>query len=383
MIIADDDIAAIMLPVAIGEGGAGIDGRVDETAVGELFREIRFQRKAIFRQEQRAAMGEDVADSDTWTWAVLAEAARDYLINSAKDLEPTAILIEATTRVDGLPGLDRGMNLLADLVEAYWDIGLYPLADDEDGVDARFQPLSGLSGGSGDKDGTLIQPLRKLVLAADGQGELCYLDRIAADAKFASAQSGTPAQRGERAQGAQDAFEEADATARRLSRRTLQAAADRLQSAETAWRRAVAFISERSKPRFPSTSRVSDELRNMREWLEGLLRKLPEDPADAAVEATGSAESTAGTPALQASGGPMIFGRISQRDDALRAVSAAADFFERNEPSSPLGAALREVDRRARLSLQALLEELIPDPAVRQTYYWRSGIKPPAETASV
>jgi type VI secretion system protein ImpA len=380
VIIADDDYAAMLLPIAVGEGGAGIDGRVDDAAVGEMFREIRFQRKAIFRQEQRAAMGEDVSDSETWSWSTLAEVARDYLTGSAKDLEAVAILIEAVTRLDGLSGVDRSMNLLADIVEAFWDNGLYPPADEEDGVDARFQPLSGLSGGSGDKDGTLILPLRKLVLAGDGQGELCYLDRLGADAKFAASQTGTPAQRGARAQDAQNAFDEADAIARRLSRRTLQAAADRLQSAETAWRRAVALISERSKPRFPSTSRLSDELRNMREWLEGLLRKLPEDPVDAGSEAVGNDPAAAGAPAL-AAGGPMIFGRIGQRDDALRAVSAAADFFERNEPSSPLGAALREVDRRARLSLQALLQELIPDAAVRQTYYWRSGIKPPAEDA--
>ena len=380
MIIADDDYAAMLLPVAVGEGGAGIDGRVDEAAVGEMFREIRFQRKAIFRQEQRAAMGEDVSDSETWTWPVLAEAARDYLTDSAKDLEPVAILIEAVTRLDGVAGVDRAMNLLADMVEAFWDNDLFPSADEEDGVDARFQPLSGLSGGSGDKDGTLILPLRKLVLAGDAKGELCYIDRLAADAKFTSSQSGTPAQRGERAQSAQDAFEEADATARRLSRATLQAAADRLKSAEIAWRRAVTFISERCKPRFPSTSRLTDELRNMREWLEALLRKLPEDPveADGAIAAT----DASGAPATAAAGGPMIFGRISQRDDALRAVSAAADFFERNEPSSPLGAALRDVDRRARLSLQALLEELIPDAAVRQTYYWRSGIKPPADSSA-
>ncbi|WP_066477532.1 hypothetical protein [Sphingomonas sp. CCH5-A5] len=74
----------------------------------------------------------------------------------------------------------------------------------------------------------------------------------------------------------------------------------------------------------------------------------------------------------------MVIGRISQRDDALRAIAAAADYFERYEPLSPLGPSLREVDRRARLSLDALLTELIPDASVRETFYWRSGIKPPA-----
>ena len=65
------------------------------------------------------------------------------------------------------------------------------------------------------------------------------------------------------------------------------------------------------------------------------------------------------------------------RADALRAVTAAADYFERYEPHAPMGATLREVDRRARMSLADLLEELIPDSETRETFYWRSGIRPP------
>jgi type VI secretion system protein ImpA len=42
-----------------------------------------------------------------------------------------------------------------------------------------------------------------------------------------------------------------------------------------------------------------------------------------------------------------------------------------------MGATLREVDRRARMSLADLLEELIPDSDTRETFYWRSGIRPP------
>lgn len=387
MIIGADDIAAVLSAIegdAGGDGvggGAGVDGRLDEGTAGELFREIRFQRKAIFRLEQRAAMGEDVAETDNWSWDTLAETARDYLAERSKDLEPMAILLEASVRLDGLPGLDAAMDLLAGLVEAWWEQGLYPPEDDEDGVDARFQPLSGLSGGGGDKDGTLIMPLRRMLLAGDGKGELRYLDRVAADAQLAGSTSGTPEQRGERAQEAQVALDDADATARRLSRATLQAAADRLASAEAAWRRTIGYISERTKPRFPSASRVSDELRNMREWLESLLRKLPEDPVDAPLAAATAADGVAPAVAV-ATGGPLVIGRISERDDALRAVAAAADYFERHEPLSPLAATLREVDRRARMSLDAFLEELIPDASVRQMYYWRSGIRPPDSSSS-
>ncbi len=378
MIIGDDESAAILAAIE-GDVPVGVDGRIDEAAIGETFREIRFQRKSIFRAESRAAMGESVDEGDNWSWDQLAETARDYLAESSKDLEVMAILLEGVVRLDGVAGLEKAMALLADFVQQFWESGLYPPEDEEDGVEARFLPLSGLSGGGSDKDGTLIMPLRRMVLAGDSQGGLRYIDRVTANAQLGGSQSATS----EKSIEAQAALDDADATARRLSRRTLQAAADRIGAAEAAWRRAISYISERTKPRFPSASKVSDELRAMREWLESLLRKLPEDPVDAPAEEAaveGAAPAAGGAAAV--AGGPMVIGRISQRDDALRAVSAAADYFERYEPLSPLGSTLREVDRRARMSLDAFLEELIPDASVRETYYWRSGIRPPRDGSS-
>jgi len=385
-VIVNEETAAAILAV-IGDGdGVGIDGREDEGEAGDLFRELRFQRKAVFRAELRAAMGEETGESDTWSWSQLAEVARDYLIETGKDLEPMAILIEASTRLDGVPGVEASMETLAQLVETYWDYNLYPPEDEEDGVEARFQPLSGLSGGSGDKEGTLIMPLRRMVLGGDSlTGELRYIDRVTADAQFASSQSSTADNKGQLAADAQQAFADIEALARRLSGRTLKKTVASLAAAEAAWRRTISFISERTKPRFPSASRVSDELRGMREWLEGLLKLVPEEAEDdgaATAEEGGDGDIglAAGGPAT---GGAMVLGRISNRADALRAVTAAAEYFERFEPHAPMGATLREVDRRARMSLADLLEELIPDSDTRETFYWRSGIRPPApvETA--
>lgn len=378
MIIGDDDGAAVLAAIDSGEGpGVGVDGRADEGTAGELFREIRFQRKSIFRAEQRAAMGEDPNDSENWSWDQLGETAHDYLAEHSKDLETMAILIETAARLDGPQGLQAAMTLLGSFIETWWEQGLFPAEDEEDGVEARFQPLSGLSGGGSDKDGTLIMPLRRMVLAGDASGELRYLDRVAADALLAGTGSGTAEKRSERNAEAQEALDAADATARRVSRRKLQATADQLAGSEAAWRKAIGYVSERTKPKFPSASRVSDELRNMREWLDSLIKKLPEDAVDAPQEVAGEVGAAALPGVVAVAGGPMVIGRITRREDALRAIGAAADYFETNEPLSPLGGSLREVDRRARMSLDAYLEELIPDASTRQTFYWRSGIKPP------
>lgn len=380
MIIGDGIDADILAPIA---DGPGIDGRADEGEVGDLFREIRFQRKAIFRIEQKAAMGEDVGDGDNWSWDQIAETAVDYLKEHGKDLEIMAILVESCARRDGLAGFDRAVMVMSELVETWWDQGLYPAEDEEDGVEARFQPLSGLSGGGSDKDGTLIGPLRNLVLAGGGDESLRYMDRVVAEGMLASAQTVKPEQRASLQAQDEEAMAASEALAKRVGGKPLRIAVVHLSSAEAAWRRTVSFISERTKPRFPAASRVSDELRSIREWLEGLLRLLPddsandvEDPPENVVDATGDGAVVVAGGAANA---PFSIGKITRREDALRAVNAAADYFEKYEPISPIGSALRDVDRRARMSFDDLLVELIPDGSSRELFYWRSGIRPPPE----
>ena len=362
------------------DGGVGVDGREDEGAAGETFRELRFQRKAVFRAEQKAAMGAELGGDETWSWDTLLEVSRDYLAESSKDLEAAAIFLESSTRVEGLSGLVDGTGLIADLIARYWEAGLYPAEDEEDGVEARFQPLSGLSGGGSDKEGTLVGPIRRMVIAGDAvNGELRYMDRVTADGQLTTAQSTTPEQRKALTAEAEAALEAIEALVRRLPRAQVDAALAQIGAAEAAWRRAVSFISERTKPRFPATSKVSDELRSLREWLEGLIRLLPEvapimeDEPEAATAEEGVVVNGGG-----AARGPFSIGRMATREDALKAINAAADFFDKHEPLSPIGGSLREIDRRAKLSFAELLTELIPDNSPRETFYWRSGIKPPA-----
>lgn len=320
-------------------------------------------------------MGQPAAEDGGWDWERLAEEAQRYLCEYGKDLEPMAVLVEASARLDGPEGLAEAMTLLAGLVEAFWDQGLFP-AEDEDGVETRFQPLSGLSGGSGDKDGALLLPVRRMPLAEAGSDALRYLDKIKADA-LASAQTGDADQRAARKEEAAAMLAEIDALVRKLSRSRIEAVAAQIEAAEAGWRRAVSFISERTKPRLPAASRLSSEFEAIRGWLSELAGRLPQEivPVQAdTVEISASADTAQGA-AVAATG--FVAGKISRREDALRAIGAVADYFSTYEPLSPLGETLREVDRRARLSLHELLRELIPDESARTNFYWRSGIRPP------
>jgi type VI secretion system protein ImpA len=357
------------------DGGVGVDGREDEGVAGDLLREVRSQRKALIRNEQAVSMGQAASDDGGWDWERLAEEAQRYLSEYGKDLEPMAVLVEAATRLGGPEGLAEAMALLAEMVEAFWDQGLFP-AEDEDGVETRFQPLSGLSGGGGDKDGALLLPVRRMPLVEAGGDALRYLDKIKADT-LATAQTGDADQRAARKEEAAAMLAEIDAIVRKLSRSRIEAVIAQVEAAETGWRRAVAFISERTKPRFPAASRLSSELEAMRGWLSELAGRLPQEITAIQTEGVANGEAIGGVQAAEVAASGFTYGNISRREDALRAIGIVADYFSTYEPLSPIGETLREVDRRARLSLHELLQELIPDESARSNFYWRSGIRPP------
>ncbi|WBH16703.1 type VI secretion system protein TssA [Sphingomonas radiodurans] len=381
VLIEEEDREAVLAPI---DGSVGVDGREDEGAAADLLREIRSQRKSLVKMEQSLSMGDEPAIPEGgWDWDDIGENARDYLTRFGKDLEPMAVLIEAAVRQDGPEDLAAAMALLADVIETYWDQGLYP-AEDEDGVETRFQPLSGLSGGGNDREGALILPLRRLALVKVGGDALRHLDKVRADSAMTAAQTATDS-KAAKIEEAETTYKEIEQIVRRTSRAALEKAEAAIAAAHADWRRAINYITERTKPAMPAASRLTDELAAIRAWLQGLIALLP--AAAQAVDETsvepagGGGEMVAAGGATAAAGG-FVGGRITRREDALKAVSLAADYFTAFEPLSPLGMTLREVDRRARMSLHDYMAELIPDESARNDFYWRSGIKPPEAPAA-
>lgn len=376
MLITEEQRQAILAP--IGES-VGIDGRADEGEVADLLRDLRSDRKMLVRLEQGAALGggESAVPDGARSWEDLAEAAADYLGGHSKDLEPMAILIEAAARSDDPADLAEAMTVLAQLVETFWDQGLYP-QEDEDGIETRFQPLSGLSGGSQDKEGALILPLRRIKLAESGGAVLRYLDKVRADAAMAASQTLAGEAKTARVQEATELYAAIESLSRQAPGATIERSWVAMSTAAQGWRQTIDFITERTKPRMPASSRLSQEFAGLCEWLEPMRpqEEAAADP-DAADGEAPAGDGGAGAVAAGA-GERFMVGTITRRDDALKAISAAAQYFQSNEPLSPLGAALREVDRRARMSLDELLSELIPSDSARNDFYWRSGIRPPS-----
>jgi type VI secretion system protein ImpA len=64
---------------------------------------------------------------------------------------------------------------------------------------------------------------------------------------------------------------------------------------------------------------------------------------------------------LDGGGGVQAVGRIRSREDAIRALDAVAEFFRRNEPSSPVPMFIERAKRLVSKSFLEVLADIAPD----------------------
>lgn len=360
------DVDALLAPASEAEP-AGADLREDFTP------QSLYYRLRDARAEARAA--ERAADSDaaieTVTppqWRTVRDVGLQALAVS-KDLEVGAWLTEALLRSDGLRGLTAGLRLMTGLVERYWD-GLYPRPD-EDGVATTVAPVAGLNGESG--DGTLIQPLRKLVLfhRPDTSPVPFWQYEQSRDLEGIA----DKARRQQRLDDGAVPLETMETEARAAGGAWFAGLRDEIGAAAEAWRLVGAALDGRAGAESPSTSRVRDLLEQFGEAVARYAPAAREEDSATGVEHALPDAADAGTPVSGA------VSRPATREDALRTLETVATFFRRTEPNSPLSYTLQDAVRRARMTWPELLAEVVPDAASRSAILTSLGIRPPEEEA--
>ncbi|SFS09742.1 type VI secretion system protein TssA [Sphingomonas jatrophae] len=308
------------------------------------------------------------------SWQTVVDGGRRLLSEEAKDLQVAAWLTEAWLRTDGFPGLAAGFALLAGLVERYWDQGLYP-QEDEEGVETRVQPLFGLFG-SGDT-GMLLQPIKLLPLSDGGDTAVALWTIEAIRAQSTRHDDPDVAEQlAERRRTRMAAMEDAIARASdTFAEETAQAIADALAALD----RLMTAIDARAP-----FGRFGTQVARPLEDAAALLRAHRHEPAaeetpaemPVAPEAADPADSEPEplVPAQPIVAAPPPAEAPMTREKALATLLEVAAFFDRNEPQSLVGHSLRDVVRRANLTMDALLAELLPDGEQRALFLLRAGI---------
>jgi type VI secretion system protein ImpA len=366
------DMEALLAPIE-GDAPAGIDLREDFSPQSLYFRmrDARSEARAAERSAD-ANPGEDAVPPPQWK--AVRELAISALTGKTKDLEIAAWLTEAMVRSDGLRGLAAGAHLIAGLSEALWDNNLYPMPD-EDGIETRVAPVSGLNGEGG--GGTLVQPLRKLPMFSRPDGNMLFYWQYEQAEELKKITD--PARIKQRLASGSLPLEQVETEARAAGQAHFAGLRRSAKAAAAEWERMGRTLDDKAGADGPPTSQV-------RELVEALLavtqRYAPPD-----VEEEEAAEETADQPAEGESGGVAVAGGMAMRpaqtvvnrEDMLKELARISEFFRKTEPQSPLAYTLEEAIRRGRMSWPDLLAELVSDTAVRDSILVQLGIRPKAE----
>ncbi len=357
----DFDLEALAAPV---DGGAGADLRAGAEATA--FFRIKDLRAEARRAERDAAATPEgdtpLIEAGLRSWTELSRIACEVLSTQGKDLEVACWLCEAQVRVRGFAGLADGLELVHRLVDAFWDAGLHP-AEDEDGALGRIAPVGGLLGLDG--VAALLQPIRLLPLS-DRVPEVALWTVESAHAPLPGGDDAAARER-QQARRAEQVEQVAQALARASTDFLRDTRRDALLAAERVERLAALADAKAGVGRFGS--QVIEPLRAVVTVLEQNAGARLAEPAAAGLEAAEEAPDLAGEGAAVAPRG------VRSRAQAYEAILTIADFFAETEPQSLVARSLREVVRRARLPLEDLLTELLPDADQRLLFFQRAGVK--------
>ena len=364
------DIEQLLAPIE-GDNPAGVDLREDVSPTSDYY-QVKDARSAARAAERSHDADDEPGGALPDEWRTILQTAPDIIQTKAKDLEITSWLIEALLRAHGYAGLRDGFKLAAGLVENFWD-GLYPL-EDEDGVETKVAPLSGLNGEGA--DGTLIQPIRKVLItdgASFGPFAAWHYDQAMELAKITDEEK----KQARIAAGIvpMDDFEKSVAETSPAFYTTL---ISDLEETLEAFDALCTLLDDKCGHDAPSASNIRNTLRTVLDTVKFVSRDLiaVDEPEDAAEGEEGAVAAGNGAGAPAAAGGVQVAAQISNREDAFKQLLKVADFFRKTEPHSPISYTLDDLVRRGRLSLPELLAELIRDESTRDDFLARAGIQP-------
>jgi type VI secretion system protein ImpA len=317
-------------------------------------------------REARRADDPSLAQGDWETvvkvaeWPKVRNLCERALRTESKDFQLAIWYCEAQTRLHGFAGAAFGFDLLAGLLERYWEQA-YPELDPHD-LDERLSKFEWLNR-------QLPQTLGEVALTSREQGSYHRLDWEAAQAiENQSLKDPEVREKAERAgKVSMDTFERA---ALGSGRSYYQQLTDQLQAALAAADRLDSMVEQRFGEQAPSLRDIREALGASAEVAERLLHKLggpmqqaPTEHNEPAAANTARKEPTftmpTDIPALQPPRQPV--GPIRDRREAVQRLREVADYFRMYEPHSPVAHLAERTAKWAEMSLEQWLSSVIKD----------------------
>ena len=344
----------------------GEDLRLD-ASVESIYYKLRDCRNTARKEERQALVDPDNFDDIPEGWITLAELAIEALKTKTKDLEVTAWLIEAITRIEGFAGFNKGYVLATELIDQYWDKGLYP-QEDEDGLLTRVSPISGLNGYDG--NGSLIMPLKSIPITHTSHEDNYVFWQY--EQALQIERIDDPEKRQKRLASGAVTLDDITRSVQATNANYYQELSSELESAKEYYRAFVEALDSVTEELPQPTSNIKNALEECGDAINHLAKdKIAEMEVEDVVseESDETAEPKAKTHTDKA---------ILDRQQALKQLEEIAMFFRKTEPHSPVSYMINQTVQWSQLPLPELLQKLIPDTDARENYFKLSGI--PMET---
>lgn len=360
------DITTLMQPIS-AESAVGEDIR-NNRSPSSTYAEIKSARNSA-RAAERNSMFDGGSTEAIENWHKIAKLAPQILSNESKDLEVACWYTEALIRKAGFQGLRDGFSLIRQLIEQYWHDGLYPAAD-EDGIETRVAAISGLNGEG--TEGVLLAPIRSAHITDEIQPGPFSLWQYkqAVDIKRIS----DTRNRSEQISKVGFSMDDIDRVVEQSSPTWFADLRDDVTKCLTEYRGISSLLSEHCGSHdAPATGKIIELLEETLSAINHIAKhKLPAAPAadDSLPE-----EQIPSEPSDAALPGNIPSGTPESRDEAFRQLASISDFFRRTEPHSPISYILDRAVTWGGMSLDELINELIPDSSSRTTYSSLTGVK--------
>lgn len=279
-------------------------------------------------------------------WPAVRKLAEESLKRS-KDLQIAVYFTVALTRTAGMEGAARGLELIAGTVRKYW-ANLFPNLDPEDpDPTQRINILSQLTVDQG-SFGDPIKFIERISVAP-----IFQVPGLAVTMALLKQESSGDGKGGARLG---EIMAAADPSA-------VQAGGDALRRAVGAVHALDDFLIETlgraSSPSFDPLIKVLD--RGVR-----LFDGLDPSAVTAGVDALLASEAPAGPsgPSVAArrtpAAGPAVAGEINSPEDVRRTIAKICEYYEANEPSSPVPLLLKRAERLVGKNFLDLIDNLTP-----------------------
>ena len=346
------------------------EGRAARSALRDLREEAR-------RIERRADDGD--SSEGGWAaarsvWVEVRDGGLDILRNRSRDLDIAAMTIEALARTDGFVGLAAGFAMAQIMVESSWN-DLFPIPDPEDGpagdeavVEERTLPLQRLVGI--DSEGLLIPAVLHIPLTQSRSDEQYALCHWRSSRDLVNEQSEEKLKLAvERGAVSPAQFEQAVATTPLPHLKEVYL--ELCQAAEQ-WELLSNAVSSASGG---AAVLPAGQIRDLFEECDAAIRTFAPaaipTPVQAAADGGDAAADEAGAVGEGGGGRP---GAPTGRAEALSQLESIADFFERHDPHSLIGAQIRNVVRLGRLPREAYYRELLRDESALALLFRAAGM---------